>query len=293
MHAILNSGNKKIHLLLDVCSDIIGTFLYAIAVHIFTAPNEIAPGGVTGLATVISYLTGLPIGALSFLINVPLLLLGFRFIGRRFTLRTLITVGLSTLMIDVVTRGMPVFTGDMVMASLAGGVILGIGLGIIFMRGSTTGGTDIVARLLQRRWPHMQMGRLMLLIDCVVLLIAAAVYGSMESALYGAVCIFSSSVMIDVVLYGMDRGKMVMVVSDIPAQVTQAILAGLDRGVTLLEGEGAYTGDPKKIIMCAIRPNQFYKLKEITLESDPNAFIIALDTSEVFGEGFKVEKKRL
>ncbi|MBC8569445.1 YitT family protein [Zongyangia hominis] len=290
MHAILSSRNKKVNFVIDICGDIIGTFLYAIAVHMFTAPNQIAPGGVTGLATLTNFLTGFPIGLISFLINVPLLLLGFKFIGRKFTLRTLLTVALSTVMIDVVVRDFPTFTGDMLMAALAGGVIMGIGLGIIFMRGSTTGGTDIVARLLQRKWPHMQMGRLMLIIDCVVLLIAAAVYRNMESALYGAVCIFASSLMIDGVLYGTDKGKMAMVVSDTPDQVSKAILDGLDRGVTLLEGEGAYTGDPKKIIMCAVRPNQFYKLKQIALEADPNAFIIALDTSEVFGEGFKREK---
>ncbi|RPF48322.1 uncharacterized membrane-anchored protein YitT (DUF2179 family) [Hydrogenoanaerobacterium saccharovorans] len=273
--------------LTDILFDIAGSTLYAVGVHMFTAPNHIAPGGVTGIATMINYLLGAPIGTVSLLINIPLLFLSFKLLGKAMTVKTLKSVFIMSLILNVMNFILPVYTKNPLLAALFGGVGIGAGLAIIFMRGGTTGGTDIAARLLQLKFPYIPMGRAMLLVDCVVLITSSFVYRQLESALYGLIAIFTCTRVLDSLLYGVDVGKMVLVISEKSQEISKAIINDLDRGATLLAGKGAYSGNDKYVVLSAVRKNQFHKLKNLVYDIDPRAFIIVAEAGEIMGEGFK------
>lgn len=282
-----NTSKKAKDILLNLGCDIAGSFLFAVAVQCFTSSNQIAPGGVTGISTILNYLFNLPIGILIFVLNVPLLAVGFKYFGKNFTLRTLVTIFIQSVMVDLCALFLPVYTGNKLLAALFGGIVMGAGLGLIFMRGSTTGGTDIVSRLLQRRFPHLQLGRTIFMCDLVVILLSAIAYRSIDSALYAIVTIFASSKIVDGILYGMDQGKLVYVFSSKSEQIAKDIITEVDRGVTLLDARGGYSGKETNVILCAVRNSEYHSLKEIAHRHDPNAFIIVTGTSEVRGEGFK------
>lgn len=282
-----NTSKKAKDILLNLGCDIAGSFLFAVAVQCFTSSNQIAPGGVTGISTILNYLFNLPIGILIFVLNVPLLAVGFKYFGRNFTLRTLVTIFIQSVMVDLCALFLPVYTGNKLLAALFGGIVMGAGLGLIFMRGSTTGGTDIISRLLQRRFPHLQLGRTIFMCDLVVILLSAIAYRSIDSALYAIVTIFASSKIVDGILYGMDQGKLVYVFSSKSEQIAKDIITEVDRGVTLLDARGGYSGKETNVILCAVRNSEYHSLKEIAHRHDPNAFIIVTGTSEVRGEGFK------
>ncbi|WP_312640586.1 YitT family protein [Hydrogenoanaerobacterium sp.] len=273
--------------LTDIIFDIVGASLYAVGVHMFTAPNHIAPGGVTGIATIVNYLWGIPIGTVSLLINIPLLFLSFQLLGKSMTVKTLKSVLVMSLVLDVMGIFLPPYTKNPLLAALFGGVGIGAGLALIFMRGATTGGTDIVARLLQRKFPYLPIGRAMLMVDCVVLITSSFVYQQLESALYGLITIFTCSRVLDSLLYGVDVGKMVLVISEKSEEISKVIIHDLDRGATLLAGKGAYSGNDKYVVLSAVRKNQFHKLKNMVYDVDPRAFIIVAEAGEIMGEGFK------
>ncbi len=287
MNSFLESHKKSIEVLLDILADFLGSFLFAISIHMFTAPNQIAPGGVSGICIIINYLTGFPIGLASFLINIPLLILGFKFIGKKFTVRTLKSVVILSVMLDFMEPILPTYQGNMILASLFGGIMMGIGLAVIFMRDSTTGGTDILSRLIQQKLPHVQMGKILLSIDFVVLILSAITFKNLEAMLYGIIAIYANAKMVDAILYGWDTGKLLFIISPNNAQIAEQILKQLDRGATFLDGTGAFSGEKKDVLLCAVRKNQFYRVKSIVYSIDPDAFLIVTETGEVIGEGFK------
>ncbi len=279
-------------LLVDLLYDIAGGLLIGISVNFFTAPNHMAPGGVTGIATLINYLTNIPIGVMSFLINVPLMIIAFKSLGRRFSVYTLKSMTILSLSVDFVAIVMAQlslegYSGDPLLASLMGGVITGLGLALIFLRGSTTGGLDIIARLAKKKFPHMSVGRLLFMADACVLTSSVIIYGNIESGLCGLVCIFANSRMLDTVLYGGDKGKSIMIVSDKAKEIAKAINNDVRRGVTLLSGQGAYSEQDRQIVLCAVRDNQYPAVKKVVYTIDPNAFIIVNTASEILGTGFR------
>ncbi len=270
----------------DTIYEIIGTIIFSVGIYCFTAPNDIAPGGVSGLSTLANHLWEVPIGTASMALNLPLLFLAFRFLGKNFTLRTFKTVAILSFILDFVMPFAPVYRGNEVLAALFGGVCMGAGLALVFMRGSTTGGTDIAIRLFQLRWPHMAVGRLLFIIDLVVLVLAAVVFQNIETLLYGMIAIYTSAQVVDSVLYGLDSGRMLMIMSDKHTELAEAIIDRVGRGVTFLEGEGAYSGTSRKVLLCAMRNHQYYRIKSIVYEIDPAAFLIATEASEILGSGF-------
>ena len=185
---------------LDLLYTVAGAAILAVGVSCFVGPAQIAPGGVSGLSILVNFLTDLPVGAVNLAFNIPLILLAWKFLGRRFTLRTLVTVLIQSVLMDVITLWIPVYTGERIMAALFGGVASGVGLALVFMRGSTTGGTDIVSRLLQLRYRHLSIGRLLFLVDVVVLLLSVAVFRNIEAGLYGMIAIFASGKVLDNIL---------------------------------------------------------------------------------------------
>lgn len=275
--------------LLEYLMVVAGTGLYALGTYYFITPSNIAPGGVSGIAIMVNYLTGAPIGLITAAINLPLLIIGWRRLGREFLMKTLLSVVSFTVMYDYILTPLqlPVYSGERLMSCLFGGVLVGAGLGIVFYCAGSTGGTDIVSKLLNQRFPHLQLGRVMLMVDFCVIVASVLVFGSIESALYAVITVFVNSQVIDVVVYSTDKGKLVYVFSDLHEAITDEILKTMDRGVTLLHGEGGYTHKDKKVLLCAVRTSEYHQLKKIVRRIDPNAFIIAADSAEVMGEGFK------
>lgn len=277
-------------ILLDVGADVFGSFIFAIGLICFVGPANIAPGGVAAVALMIDYVVpfSVPVGLVTLLINVPLLILAWRHLGHSFAIGTLRTLVVNTIITDmIVTPFFPIYEGDRLMGSLYGGILIGVGLAFIFMRGSTTGGSDIVSFLLQKKMPGFSIGRAVMIIDGIIIAASMAVYHSIDSGLFGIICLYAQTIVMDMIIYGLDKGRMVMVISPNNQEIASVIMEKMERGVTFLEGKGAYTGEHKDVIICAVRRGQFSKLKSIIHHADPNAFVIVTDVSEILGEGFK------
>ncbi|MCI9508468.1 MAG: YitT family protein [Angelakisella sp.] len=278
---------KAKEFVLDLLYTVAGAAILAVGVSCFVGPAQIAPGGVSGLSILVNFLTDLPVGAVNLAFNIPLILLAWKFLGRRFTLRTLVTVLIQSVLMDVITLWIPVYTGERIMAALFGGVASGVGLALVFMRGSTTGGTDIVSRLLQLRYRHLSIGRLLFSVDVVVLLLSVAVFRNIEAGLYGMIAIFASGKVLDNILYGLDTGKVLLVVSGKNQEIAARIMETLKRGVTFLHGSGAWSGAERQVLLCAVRAQQCYRVEEIVRGVDKEAFVIVLEATEIAGEGFR------
>ncbi len=266
----------------------VGTFLYSIGVSVFTVPNRIAPGGVTGLSTILHYLIHTSVGTMILVLNIPLLILAFRFLGKRFVMKTVFCTVLVSVFTDILSLPfVPKYTDNPILAALYGGVLSGAGLGMVFLRGGTSGGSDILSRLLRLKWPYVPMGRMLLTIDFCVIALSALVFWNVNVALYAIVVEFTSSRVIDSLLYGADNGRMALIISDQYQEIAAAIRTDLNRGVTLFKGEGSYTGREHEIILCAVRRTQAAKLRVLVRRIDPKAFVIMCSADEVLGQGFK------
>lgn len=270
----------------DILFDIMGCGLFAVAVQCFSAPNDIAPGGVSGISILLNYLFDLPISILTMALNIPLLVLAFFLLGKAFTLRTLKTVTIMSIMLHFGSF-LPSYTGNMILVALYGGLFEGIGLALIFMRGSTTGGSDVASRLIQLKFPHVSVGKLLMVVDGCVLVASAIVYRNIENAMYGLLAIFTSTRIIDSILYGLDLGKVMMIISNDHRKIADRVNTEMERGCTILEGRGSYTNESRPVLMIAVSRQQFFILKKIVYQVDPAAFVLALDATEIIGEGFK------
>lgn len=266
---------------------LVGTAIYALGVHLFTVPNQIAPGGVTGLATAIYALAKIPVGLFVSLFNIPLLLIGLKFLGRDFILKTLVSTVSFTLMTDLLFRSIPVYQGNKLLAALFGGAMIGAGMALAFIRNGSTGGTDITNRLIQRKFPYLPIGKIVLLSDCVIIAFATLVFREIETALYAIISMFVCAKVLDSIIYGLDVGKLVMIVSDHCDAIAKAVTEEIKRGATLLPAKGAYSGQERQVLLCALRNHEFYKIKRTVDRVDPKAFIIVTNAGEVLGEGFK------
>jgi uncharacterized membrane-anchored protein YitT (DUF2179 family) len=285
----VNYGKKIKTMSLDFLIMLVGAVVYAVNVNMLTAPNHIAAGGVTGAATLINYVFHAPIGFVVFLINIPIVIWAVMEIGYKLVAKTMVAIVLSSVLIDVLKPFVPHYQGDMILVSLMAGVMEGIGLSLTFIRGATTGGTDLLARLIGHRKPHLSMGKLMLAIDGVIVAASAFVYGSIENAVYACIVIFVATSLIDTILYGTDvgTGKLFFVMSPKVQEMGDRILQELDRGVTYLDSKGGYTKEPGETLLCAVRRFEVYQLQSIIREVDRDAFVIVGDAGEISGEGFK------
>ena len=270
----------------DVLFIFLGTAIYAFGIYAFTVPNQIAPGGVTGLATVINAFTGIKIGTIVTVFNVPLLIFGFTKLGKRFLLNTLLSTVFFNLLYDYIYPFLPNYRGNTLLAAIFGGLFIGLGIAIVFMRGGSTGGMDIVNKAVQVKKPHISLGKISFITDLVVISIAAVSFRSLESALYAVIAMFVSSKTIDALIYGTNVGKMVLIVSSKSEEIAKLIVSDLFRGCTIVDAHGAYSGQSKKILLCACKNVEFYNLKHIVKRLDPRAFMIVSEAGEVFGEGF-------
>lgn len=275
----------------DYCLIFLGAVLYALSVSYFTAPNDIAPGGLTGIATMLNHLFSIPIGTTVLLLNIPLFIWGAIENGRRFILRTIIATSLVSLLIDLFQLPDITYHGDRVIAAVFGGILSGTGLGFILLRGGSTGGTDIIARNLNRRFPYLSIGRIVLISDAVVVALSAVIYGNIENALYAVIAIFTSSKLIDAVVFGFsrDNGKLMIVITSMPDEVTSVLTTKVNRGVTVLSARGGYSHTPRGVILCAVRPHDAYRVKAAVTDTDGEAFMITVPATAISGLGFSLK----
>ena len=278
--------------LLPVLIITLGSAVYALGFVWCYAPNGIAFGGITGVAQIVNFLIpALPIGVTVIVLNIPLFVLGWRLIGGRLLVTSLYAMALSSVFIDVLTPLYDWPPMEPLLACIFGGVLLGLSLGLVFQQGATTGGTDLMARLLKLKLAWLPMGKLLMGIDLAVIVAVAAAFRALDAALYGLVALYISTIVMDGVLYGLDTAKVAYIISDRNKEISAAIVKDLDRGVTILHGQGAYTGADKDVLMCAFKQREIAAIKAAVKDIDPAAFVIVCDAHEVLGEGFRDYKK--
>ena len=270
----------------------VGSILYGFAFDWFYTPNLIGYGGITGVGQVVNaFVPAIPIGMFVLVINIPLFILGWKFIGGHLLITSLYSMALSSVAVDFFPLLIDFQPMDQMLASVCGGALIGLSLGIIFAKGATTGGTDLIARLVKLKLPWAPMGKLLLVIDMAVVVLVALAFGNLTTALYGFIAQVACAYVTDMVLYGLDTAKVAYIISDKDREISDSIVKSMDRGVTILQGEGAYSGEEKRVLMCAFKQKEIVDLKERIFELDPKAFIIVCDAHEVTGNGFKTYQK--
>lgn len=266
---------------------VFGSAIFALAFNIFLQPHNINAGGVSGIGQILAHLTGFGSVAIwSVILNVPLFLLGLRSIGRNFFVGSLAGLAISSLFLEL-SLGLPVPEVEPLLGAIFGGAFLGAGLGLVFLAGASTGGSDIGARLLRPVFPQLPIGKIMLLIDVIIVTATGITFGDVSNALYSAISLYLSSVVMDGLIYGLDYSGMAIIISDHHQAIGDAITQRLERGVTVLEGSGFYTGKEKKVLLSAMKKRQTADLKAMVTEIDPEAFVILADAHQVLGDGFK------
>ena len=280
--------SKVLSLLWSYFMITVASAIYAVGFNWFYMPNDIAFGGITGVGQIINaILPWAPIGTVVIILNIPLFILGWRLFGGHLLLSSLYAMAVSSVFIDLINSLVSFEPMDHLLACVFGGVLMGASLGLVFQQGATTGGTDLIARLLKLKISWLPMGKLLMATDLVVIVATAIAFGSVYSALYGLVALYIASLVMDKVLYGMDSAKVAYIISDRFREIADVIVNDLDRGVTILQGEGAYSGTEKKVLMCAFKQRQIVPIKKLVKEIDPSAFVIVCDAHEVLGDGFR------
>lgn len=271
---------------------LLGSVLYSVSFNWFYVPNQIGFGGLTALGMILNHLSpAIPIGTVVLVLNIPIFILGWRFLGGHTLVSSLFAMAATSVLVDL-TAALYTFPAmDLMLAAVFGGVTLGLSLGMIFSKGATTGGTDLIARLLKIPFAWLPVGKLLLVVDLAMLLAVSIAFRSMESAMYGIISLYISTLVMDGVLYGMDQSKVAYIVTSNPRAITDEIDKQLDRGVTYLHGEGSFSGEEKLVLMCAFKQKQIVPLKALVHELDPDAFLIVCDAHEVLGQGFRRYQK--
>lgn len=260
--------------------------IYAAAISLFLDPNNIAPGGVTGISILVNRFTGIPTGTLNMFINIPIVLLGLWKFGWRFICSTIYALALITVFINgFASRG--AVTDDLLIASVIGGAMIGVALALVFKAGATTGGIDIIVKVVRTKRKHIKTNILFLVFDSMVILASWIVFQNMTVAFYAGIAVVTDSIVMDKILYGSDEAKLTYIISTNPAQMKQRIFDELDITATIITARGAYTNEPKELLMIVTRKQMYPRLEEIVKDEDTSAFMIVSSASEIFGEGYK------
>lgn len=264
----------------------VSCLIYAVGISLFLDPNSLAPGGVTGVSIILNRLIKVETGTLILLINIPILILGIWKFGIKFILSTLYATALTSTFTNLL---MPIgaLTEEPFVAALAGSSLMALAMGWIFKCGATTGGVDIIVKVLRLKYPHLKTSSLFLMIDACVVTVSAFVFRDIDRAVYAGLTVFLTSVMLDAVLYGRDEAKLIYIISDASSAITKRLLEELDIGVTHIQGFGAYSGKEKHVIFCAIKKQLAPKAEAVVKEEDPLAFMIVTSASEIYGQGYK------
>lgn len=268
----------------------VGCIIYAAGIALFLDPNHLAPGGITGIGILLSHFTGAQTGTVVFLLNIPLLLLGFWKFGGEFLVSTFFASAVSSGCINIigeVSGKYGLITENLILAGAVGGVLMALGMGIIFKQGATTAGSDIIIKVLRQKHPQIKTGTFYMITDSLVITASAIYFRNIEIALFAAVALVISSAFLDLILYGAQGAKLLYIISDHSEQIVNRILKEVDIGATILDGKGAFSKTEKEIVLCAVRNYNFMKVREIIRQEDKAAFVIVSGANEIYGEGYK------
>lgn len=278
---------RRNELLVDLLYDICGSIPFALGFYTFAENGGFAPGGVTGIALIIRHFTGSPLGTTTLLLNIPILLCTARLLGKKFMLRSVRTMLISTVFLDVVFPLFPTYHGSQLLAAVFTGVCSGAGLGVIYMRGSSTGGSDFIIAAVRKVRPHLSFGVITLAVDGLIILSGAFAFGSVDAVLYGLIEVFASTIVMDKIIYGAGSGKLVIAVTNHAEAAAQSISTAVDRGCTITPAVGAFTGKARQMLYCACSNSEVFPVRRAIFQVDPGAMLMVCEANEVFGEGFQ------
>ena len=274
---------------IDVLVDIIGGILLTIATYSFAVPADFPMTGVSGVALIFYQAFGLPVGALTVILNIPIIICCYKTLGKQFYIKSLRSTLITSAVMDILGPQLPLYQGDLILAAICTGVLLGIGYAIIFMRGSSTGGFDFIMMAIKYYRPHLSLGKIGFALDAMVILIGAVTIGNgMDSVIYGLVLNYLYSTVLDRLISGTSSGKLTLIISDHPREIVDEIDKLVDRGSTLLKAIGGYTEEEKEVVMCASSSKEMYAIRKRVHEIDERAFVIVVESNEVIGEGFRL-----
>ncbi len=265
---------------------LLGTLIVALSLDLFLVPADIAPGGLSGVAIILHHLANIPVGISILFLNIPIFLWSLRYFDTGFMFSSLFGMVSLSILTDMLAWLKPV-TGDILLSAVYGGALMGLGLGLVFQAGSTTGGTDIAAQILKKHFPSISVGRFVLLIDAFIVALAGLTFGRWEVILYSAAALYLCSYIIDLMVEGIDFAKVAYIISDRPKAISEEVSKTLERGTTALHAFSHYSGADKTVLLCVVKKYEINKLKKIIKSVDQNAFVILSDTREVLGNGFK------
>lgn len=272
---------------IDTLYDVVGSILYAIGIYIFAAHADFAPGGISGVAIIVNhFLPFLPIGVLTLIINVPVVFICYKLLGKCFLFKSLKSMVISALFLDIVVPLFPYYSDNPLLAAIFGGILSGAGLALIYMRGSSTGGTDFVIMSIRKKLPHMSVGTISLAVDGLVIVAGGFVFGNINAVLYGVLMTIMSTTVIDKLMYGSGAQKMMLVISDESSEIAHRISTEVERGVTLVKAIGAYTGNERMVAMCVCSKVEVTRVRAIVRDVDKNAMLMLCTVDEAFGLGF-------
>ena len=262
------------------------TILYGAGTSLFLDPNDLVPGGLTGIAMILNRFIPIGTGTIFLLLNIPIIILAWFKFGGNFIVSTLYAVGCVSVATDIFT-GMPAVTNEPLLAVFMGDILIAFSIATIFKCGATSGGADIIIKLLRHKYPHIKTGKLFMIFDILVVALSGILFRNIDAALYAFIGIFVMSAVMDLVLYGQDEAKMVFIISEKSGLLADKMMMDVDAGVTFLSGRGAYSNKEKDVILCVMRKSIYPKVEEIIKEEDPNAFLIVTHAHEIYGEGYK------
>ncbi|MBO5856882.1 MAG: YitT family protein [Clostridia bacterium] len=266
----------------------IGATIFSLGIVMFSAPNNIAPGGVSGIGTMLNHLFNIPIGSVIIAVNIPLFIFSFKKFGKKFFYKSLYATFLTSTLIDVLPFVLEKhYIYSPLLASIFGGVAIGVGVGIIFLRGGTTGGADILAKLIKLKHPHLSLGTLVFIIDAVIVVSTLFVYRSIEALLYSTILFFVTSRAVDTIIFGAAKSKMLLIITSHPKEISKKIMEEIGHGVTLIPASGGYTDNKKTIVLSVVRPNEAHEINKFVKEIDRSAFTVITESTEVLGYGFQ------
>ena len=265
----------------------VGSLLYSLSLALLLDPNNLAPGGVSGIAIILNRFVPIQVGTLILLMNIPIMIMGFVWLGKQLCFRSFLCLVVTSFLINEFSVMFQPIVDDKILAALWGGGMMGLGIGLVMKQNASTGGMDIVVKLLRKRFPELKTSALYLVLDASVVVAASICFRNVSLAMYAGICIYFSSHLLDLVLYGKDEANLVYIISDKNEKIAESFLEDLDIGVTYIEGKGGYSKDEKQVIMAVMKKHVSAKAEEVIKEIDPKAFMIVTSATEIFGEGYK------
>lgn len=274
-------------LVYDILIDILGGILIGAGLYNFAVSAKFLLSGVSGVALILYRIFGLPIGFATILLNIPIAVVCYKTLGREFFIRSVRSVIITSVITDYVVPLFPVYSGERMLAAICTGIVSGLGYALIFMNGSSTGGMDFVSMAIRMKKPYISLGKIVFALDCAVVMLGGMIFSDIDATIYGIIICFLLTIVIDKVMYGIEAGKMALIVTDKGQEVAVEINKYISRGATLLTGKGSYTGMKKEVVMCACNNKQMYTIRKTVKKVDPKAFTVIVESHEVVGQGFK------